>query len=28
VVNTYNTRKGLGLTSAEMSDLVQYLKSL
>jgi len=28
VVNTYNTRKGLGLTPAETSDLVKYLKSL
>jgi hypothetical protein len=28
VVQTYNTRKGLGLTSAQMSDLVEYLKSL
>jgi cytochrome c peroxidase len=28
VVSTYNTRKSLGLTPAEMSDLVQYLKSL
>lgn len=28
VVNTYNTRKALGLTPAEMGDLVEYLKSL
>jgi hypothetical protein len=28
VVQTYNTRKSLGLTNAQMSDLVQYLKSL
>ena len=28
VVNTYNTRRSLGLTPAEVSDLVQYLKSL
>lgn len=28
VVQTYNARKSLGLTSAESADLVQYLKSL
>jgi cytochrome c5 len=28
VVDTYNTRKTLGLTTAQKSDLVQYLKSL
>jgi hypothetical protein len=28
VVQTYNTKKGLGLTQEEMGDLVQYLKSL
>lgn len=28
VVQTYNTKGSLGLTSAEMSDLAQYLKSL
>ncbi len=28
VVNTYNTRRSLGLTAAETDDLVQYLKSL
>ena len=28
VVQTYNSRKGLGLTAAQMADLVQYLKSL
>jgi cytochrome c553 len=28
VVSTYNTRRALGLTTAEMSDLVEYLKSL
>ena len=28
VVQTYNTKKSLGLTEAEMADLVQYLKSL
>ena len=28
VVQTYNTRKSLGLTDAQMADLVQYLKSL
>jgi mono/diheme cytochrome c family protein len=28
VVNVYNTRKSLGLTAAEVSDLVEYLKSL
>jgi hypothetical protein len=28
VVNTYNTKKALGLSAAEMSDLVEYLKSL
>jgi hypothetical protein len=28
VVQTYNTKKGLGLTAEEMLDLVQYLKSL
>lgn len=28
VVQTYNTRKALGLTPAEVSDLAQYLKSL
>lgn len=28
VVNTYNTRRSLGLTDAEKADLVQYLKSL
>ncbi len=28
VVDTYNSRKSLGLTSAQQSDLVQYLKSL
>ena len=27
-VQTYNTRKSLGLTESDMSDLVQYLKSL
>ena len=28
VVATYNARQSLGLTDAEMSDLVEYLKSL
>ena len=28
VVETYNTRKSLGLTGAQKADLVQYLKSL
>jgi mono/diheme cytochrome c family protein/cytochrome c5 len=28
VVATYNTRKSLGLTTAEMADLTEYLKSL
>jgi hypothetical protein len=28
VVETYNTRKSLGLTPAQMTDLTQYLKSL
>ena len=28
VVNTYNTRRSLGLTSLQIADLVQYLKSL
>jgi len=28
VVETYNTRKTLGLTTAQKADLVQYLKSL
>jgi cytochrome c peroxidase len=28
VVNAYNDRRSLGLGSAEMADLVQYLKSL
>ena len=28
VVNTYNTKKSLGLSAADMADLVQYLKSL
>ncbi len=28
VVQTYNAKKSLGLTSAQMTDLVQYLKSL
>ena len=28
VVETYDTRKGLGLTPAQKADLVQYLKSL
>jgi cytochrome c5 len=28
VVETYDTRKGLGLTSAQKADLVEYLKSL
>jgi mono/diheme cytochrome c family protein len=28
VVNTYNVRKSLGLSGAEVADLVQYLKSL
>lgn len=28
VVETYNTKKALGLTSAQKADLVQYLKSL
>jgi RoxA-like, cytochrome c-like len=28
VVNTYDTRRSLGLTDAEKADLVQYLKSL
>jgi mono/diheme cytochrome c family protein len=28
VVNTYNTRRSLGLTPAEVGDLVEYLKSL
>lgn len=28
VVSTYNTRKTLNLTSDQMSDLVEYLKSL
>jgi cytochrome c peroxidase len=28
VVNTYNTRRSLGLTPAEVADVVEYLKSL
>jgi cytochrome c peroxidase len=28
VVETYNTKKSLGLSNADMSDLVEYLKSL
>jgi len=28
VVNTYNTRQSLGLTSPQVADLVQYLRSL
>ena len=28
VVQTYNTRKSLGLSAADMCDLVEYLKSL
>jgi cytochrome c peroxidase len=28
VVETYNTKKALGLTVAQKADLVQYLKSL
>jgi cytochrome c peroxidase len=28
VVETYDTRKALGLTNAQKADLVQYLKSL
>jgi hypothetical protein len=28
VVTTYNRRKSLGLTAAEISDVAQYLKSL
>jgi cytochrome c5/mono/diheme cytochrome c family protein len=28
VVQTYNTKKSLGLSTADMSDLVEYLKSL
>jgi cytochrome c5 len=28
VVNTYNTRKSLGLSPAQVADLVEYLKSL
>jgi cytochrome c peroxidase len=28
VVETYDTRKALGLTVAQKADLVQYLKSL
>jgi len=28
VVNTYNTKKTLGLSTAQMADLVEYLKSL
>jgi mono/diheme cytochrome c family protein len=28
VVQTYNTKKSLGLSTADMADLVQYLKSL
>jgi cytochrome c peroxidase len=28
VVETYDTRKALGLTAAQKTDLVQYLKSL
>jgi hypothetical protein len=28
VVQTYNTKQALGLTTAQMADLVQYLKSL
>ena len=28
VVETYDSRKALGLTAAQKSDLVQYLKSL
>jgi len=27
-VNTYNSRQSLGLTSLQIADLVQYLKSL
>ena len=28
VVSTYNTRRSLGLSSPQIADLVQYLKSL
>jgi cytochrome c peroxidase len=28
VVQTYNTKKSLGLSTAQMADLVEYLKSL
>ena len=28
VVQTYNTKKSLGLSNADMADLVAYLKSL
>jgi cytochrome c peroxidase len=28
VVDTYNTRKSLGLSAQEVADLAQYLKSL
>ena len=28
VVQTYNTKKALGLSAADMADLVEYLKSL
>lgn len=28
VVNTYNTRRSLGLTDEQKADLVEYLKSL
>ena len=28
VIETYNTRKSLGLTKTQMADLAQYLKSL
>ena len=28
VVQTYNTKKSLGLSETDMSDLVEYLKSL
>lgn len=28
VVQTYNTKRALGLTASEISDLAQYLKSL
>jgi hypothetical protein len=27
-VNTYNSRRSLGLSPAQVGDLVQYLKSL